>query len=134
MLMLTEFTRLILGLAIVFGPLVGVLWLLNLRDRREGALRHAVLAALPLHELRGLVAVRARCAMFSRKDVVTLDMFACTRDQVWDAVARLYHSLPPRVRLVVNSAVDRQFATTLRLETDGRRPFYRPRQTSTVTG
>ena len=132
--MLTEFTRFVLGFAVTFGPLVGVLVLLNLRDRRVAALRHAVMAALPLHELRGLVAVRARCGMFSRKDVVTLDLFACTRDQVWDAVTRLYHSLPPRVRLVVNSAVDQQFATTLRLETDCRRPFYRPRQASTVTG
>jgi hypothetical protein len=132
--MLTEFTRLGLGFTVTFGPLVGVLLLLNLRDRRVATLRHVVLAALPLHELRGLIAVQARCAMFSRKSVVTLDMFACTRDQIWDAVTRLYHNLPRHVRLVVNSAVDQQFTTTLTLETGGRRPLYRPRQASIATG
>ncbi len=131
--MLTECTRFILGSAIIFAPLIGLLLLLNLRDRRVATLRHVVLAALPLHELRGLIAVRARCAMFSRKSTVTLDMFACTRDQVWDAVTCLYHSLPQHVRLVVNGAVDQQFTTTLTLETGGRRPLYPPRQASIVT-
>lgn len=52
--------------------------------------------------------------MFSRKGVVMLDISACTRHQIWDAVTRLYHSLPQYVRLVVNGAVDQQFTTTLR--------------------
>jgi hypothetical protein len=49
-----------------------------------------------------------------------LDISACTRDQIWDAVTRLYHSLPQHGRLVVNGAVDQQFTTTFTLETAGR--------------
>jgi hypothetical protein len=117
-----------------FGPVVVLLSLLNLRDRRAARLREAVLAELPWVELRGLIAIQIRCAVLSRRSLVKIDMLVCTREQVWDVITRLPYILPPYVRLAVSGAVDRQFTATFTLETKGRCTLYPLCQPSPVTG
>jgi hypothetical protein len=118
--MLMEVTRIVLGCAITFGPVVVLLSLLNRRDRRTSQLRDAVLSQLPLYELRGLVGIQVHAGVLTRRSMVRLDMLACTCDQIWDAVLRLSRMLPPHVQLAVNGTVDRQLTTTFTLETRGR--------------
>ena len=132
--MLSEVGRVVIGCAITFGPVVALLSLLNLRDRRAAQLREAVLAELPLVELRGLIAIQIRCAVLSRRSLVRIDMLACTREQVWDAITRLPSILPPYVRLAVSGAVDKQLTSTFTLETKGRCTLYPLCQPSPVTG
>jgi hypothetical protein len=132
--MLSEVSRVIIGCAMTFGPVVVLLSLLNLRDRRAARWREAVLAELPLVELRGLIAIRIRCAVFSRRSLVRIDMLVCTREQVWDAITRLPYILPPYVRLIVSGAVDKQFTSTFTLQTKGRCTVYPLCQPSPVTG
>jgi hypothetical protein len=129
-----EVTRIVLGCAITFGPVVVLLSLLNRRDRRTSQLRDAVLAQLPLYELRGLVGIQVHSGVLTRRSVVRLDMLACTCDQIWDAVLRLSRMLPPHVRLAVNGTVDRRLTTTCSLETRGRCALDRRSESSIVAG
>lgn len=131
--MLFKVTQLLLGLTITFGPLLALLVLLNHRDQRQGALRDMVLAALPLRELRGLIAMQISCALWSRRGVVKIDMLACTREQIWDVMTRLSQILPADVQLVVNGSVDSQFTSTFTLETTGRNLFHASHQAPAVT-
>jgi hypothetical protein len=132
--MLSEVSRVVIGCAMTFGPVVMLLSLLNLRDRRAARLREVVLGELPLIELRGLITIQIRCAVLSRRSLVKIDMLACTREQVWDVITRLPYLLPPHVRLAVSGAVDKQFTSTFTLETKGRCTVYPLCQPSPVTG
>jgi hypothetical protein len=132
--MLMEVTRIVLGCAITFGPVVVLLSLLNWRDRRTSQWRDVVLSQLPLHELRGLVAIQVHSGVLMRRSVVRLDMFACTCDQIWDTVLRLSRIFPPQVRLAVNGTVDRQLTTTFTLETRGRCTLDHRSEPSVVAG
>jgi hypothetical protein len=132
--MLMELTRIVVGCALTFGPVVALLLLLNLRDRRASRLRAAVLSELPLHELRGLIAMQVDCRAFTPRSAVRIDMLACTRDQIWGVVLRLSQTLPPHVRLAVNGAVDRRLRTTFTMETRGRRALQRASEPSVVAG
>lgn len=132
--MLSEVTRVVVGCAMTFGPVVVLLSLLNRRDARAAKLREAVLAELPLVELRGLIAIQIRCGVLSRRSLVRIDMVACTREQIWDAITRLPYILPPYVRLAVSGTVDRQFTSTFTLETKGRCKLYPLCQPSPVAG
>lgn len=134
MLMLSEVTRVFIGLALTFGPLMGLLVLLNHRDRREHVLRDVVLDVVPLHKLRGLIAIQVHCPLLSPRCVVTIDMLSCSRAQIWEIFAQLAQSLPSHVRLIVSGSMDRQFTSTFTLETTSRNPLYCPRQASAVTG
>jgi hypothetical protein len=110
----------VLVTALTLGPVVALIALLNLRDRREGALLGAAIEPFASRDVRGRVAVRVRCAVFSRRSVVTIDMRACSREEIWNAIARLSESLPPRVRLVVGGTVDRRLPATFTVETSSR--------------
>jgi hypothetical protein len=132
--MLMEVTRIVLGSAITFGPVVVLLSLLNRRDRRTSQWRDVVLSQLPWHELRGLVGIQVHAGVLTRRSVVRLDMLACTCGQIWDAVLRLSRVLPPHVRLAVNGTVDRRLTTTFTLETRGRRALDHRSEPSVVAG
>lgn len=118
------------GLLAVFlvtgGPLLALSWLLDLRDRRQSRLREAVLRHVTAEEVRRRIRVDVRCALFSRKGLVTLDMSACSREEIWEAVTRLSHRLPPRVRVAVFGALDGQRTAVFRLPPAGRRPLEHP--------
>jgi hypothetical protein len=129
-----DVTRIVLGSAVTFGPVVMLLSLLNRRDRRTSRWRDVVLSQLPWHELRGLVGIQVRSGVLTRRSVVRLDMLACTCDQIWDAVLRLSRVLPPHVRLAVKGTVDRRLTTTFTLATRGKCPLDHRSDPSVVAG
>ncbi|MCI0372096.1 MAG: hypothetical protein L0214_12170 [candidate division NC10 bacterium] len=121
-------------LALTFGPLVALLVLLNVRDRRQSLLLAAVLRQVAFPDYRGRVAAEVRCAMFSRRSVVRFYMLAWSRDEIWDAIARLSRVLSPHVRLVVEGRLDREFPARFTVETTGRHQPCRPCRSSVATG
>ena len=98
----------LLIVGITYGPVVGLLELLNLRDRRRSRLLGSVMKALAARHLSGRIAVHVHCALLSRRSAVMLDMRACSRDEIWDAIGRMSRNLPSRVRLVVDGTMDPQ--------------------------
>jgi len=126
--------RSVVSATIIFGPVLVWLILLNLRDRRTARLRLGVYEPLASAELRGRIAVKVRCGVFSRSSTVIVDTLACTHHEVWEIFTRVALRLPPYVRLLVHGAVGHQFARRFTLETvTGRLPAHRPRA-SLVTG
>lgn len=107
------------------GPLVGLLVLLNRRDRRESALLGAVLAEFASPEFRGRIATQIRCALLARRSVVRVQMLDGSRDEIWDALMRLARRVPPSVRLVVEGNMDADSPAPFTVETTGRRPLRR---------
>jgi hypothetical protein len=123
-----DVARGVFGVAITFGAVVILLMMLNWRDRRPARLRYTVLDHLALPELRGRVGVHIRCALFSRRCAVVVDLLAGTPHEVWNVFTRMASRLPPRVRLVVQSAPDSRFTRPFGLETTtGRLPSHAPR-------
>ena len=124
---------LVLMVGMTYGPVVALLGLLNLRDHRQSRLLGSVIQRLPRREFGGRLAVQVRCALLSPRSVVTLDMRTCSREEIWQAVARLSRSLPPGVRVLVDGTIDPRFPTLVTLAIPGRRPLARPSQPSAVT-
>lgn len=121
-------------LTVVLGPVVGLMGLHNLRDRRQSALLGTVLERLASRQLRGRFAVRVRCAALSRRSIVTIDMRGCSRDEIWDAVTRLSLDLPPHARLVIDGTVGREVPATFTVETPRKPPLCQPSRRSVATG
>lgn len=103
--------------ALALGTDLGVMWLFERRDRRQSTLLGQVRGQLASDELRPRVGISVRYALLGWKGVVTLDMRACSRDEVWETTSRVSRCLPPGVRLVVLGALDRAPAAAFRLET-----------------
>ncbi|HEV8662517.1 MAG TPA: hypothetical protein VGT06_05145, partial [Candidatus Methylomirabilis sp.] len=74
-----------------------------------------------------------RCALFSPRSVVAVDMRACSRDEIWEAVGRLSRRLPPRVRLVVDGTLDPQCPATFTVETTSPLPLRHRSRPSVAT-
>lgn len=113
-------------LALALGPWVGLSWLLDLRDRRRARLRDAVLRLMTSEDVRRRIRIDVRSALLSRGDVVTVDMSACSQEEIWEAVTRLSRGLPPRVRVAVLGALDGQWTAVFRLPPSGGRPLGPP--------
>jgi hypothetical protein len=128
-----DVARGVFGVAVIFGALVILLTLLNRRDRRASRLRHTVLDHLAMPELRGRVGVHIRCAVFSRRRAVIVDLLGGTPHEVWNVFTRLASRLPPHVRLVVHSAPDSGCTRPFALETTTGRPPSLVSRTSLVT-
>jgi hypothetical protein len=123
-----DVVRGVFGVAIILGPVIILLTLLNWRDRRASGLRHTVLDQLALPALRGRVGVHIQCAVLSRRRAVIVDLLAGTPHEVWNVFTRMATRLPPRVRLVVHSAPDSGLTRPFALETTtGRLPSEAPR-------
>ncbi|MGH7394159.1 MAG: hypothetical protein ACREJF_00955 [Candidatus Methylomirabilales bacterium] len=125
---------LLLVIALTYGPVVGLMALLNLRDRRESAVLGVVLKQLASRDLLGRIAIRIRCALLSPRSVVAIDMRACSRDEIWEAVRRLCQGLPPPARLVVDGRVDPQLPATVTVEATSSPPLCHPRRPSVASG
>jgi hypothetical protein len=61
-----------------------------------------------------------RCAVFSSRSTVAVDMQGCSRDEIWEAIARWSPHLPPRARLLVKGTVDRGRTADVTLEASRR--------------
>jgi hypothetical protein len=134
MLGLMQLGGLLVMIAMTYGPVVGLLGLLNRRDRRESAMLGRVLKQFASPNFRGRIAAEVRCAVFSRRSVVKVNALACSREEIWDAIARLSRSLPPRVRLVIHATGDPDFPGALTVETRGRQPSCRSPRATAATG
>lgn len=125
---------LLLVIGFTYGPVVALLALLNHRDRRDARLLGAVLKALNWREARGRVAVRVRSTLLSPRSVVAVDMRACSRDEVWDAILRLARCLPPHVHAIVDGTVAPQAPATFTVKTGSRPLLACPARPSVVPG
>lgn len=103
--------------ALALGTALGVTWLLERRERRRSTLLDRVSQLLASDELRRRVGISVRGVLLSWTSVVTLDMRACSRDEIWETTTCLSRDLGPGVRLVVLGALDRQPAAAFKLET-----------------
>lgn len=130
---LMRFGGLVLMVGMTYAPVIGLLELLNFRDRRESRLLGSVMKELAARHFSGRIAVHVHCALLSRRSVVKLDMRACSHDEIWLTVARLSRTLPPTVRLRVDGVVDPQCRAPVTLAVPGRR-LARPSQPYAVTG
>lgn len=108
-----RFGQLVLGFLVIFGPLIFLLLLLEVRDRRQSTLYDVILKDLNSPDLRGLFAVEIQCGIFWRQDTVIVDLWNCPKEQVWDAIINLSAHLPPKVRLVANGVADPCSRSTL---------------------
>lgn len=113
-----RFGELCIGFLSMMGPLVLLMVFLRLRDQRESDIYPLVLKQLNLPDLRGLFAVKIRCRVFSRQGTVTVDLWNCPKEQVWETMIRLSTHLPPEVRLVINGMVDSRSPSMLTLKVE----------------
>ena len=126
-----ELGRLLLVAFFMVGPVVGLMLVLNARDRREQALLERAWALAP-RELRDRTTIRVHCRLLSMRRLVEADVWGCTRDEIGGAIARWCTGLPPGARLVVNGIDRGVSARFARRQFDGRRPpAYDPSQRPT---
>lgn len=104
--------------AIPLGVTLGLALLLNRRDQRDAALLATVGDLTPRH-LRQLVSIQVRCSLFSRRCAVTVDMGACTPEEIWGVVLRWPPRLPPHVRLLVRGTMCPGVPATITIESAG---------------
>jgi hypothetical protein len=103
--------KLLIGFLGMVGPVALLLVFLSNRDRRVDQLSTTVLRELNAPELRGLFAVKIRSNPFSG-EVVAVDLWNCSRDQLWEVLQRLSAQLPPRVRVEINGISDSRTRAT----------------------
>lgn len=112
--------REILELAWVLGigllPVAFVIGLLNRRDRREAALLGAACREFPADAVRSDLAIAVRCALVSGRGLVQIDTGPRALAEVMPAIARLRGRLPPEIRVVVDTRVDRQVAARVTVD------------------
>lgn len=112
--LLLSMAKLALGFVCMIGPIVFLLALQRVRDRREAALVLAVLQEMNSPDLRGLFSVRAASRSIGN-DSVAVDLWGCSHGQVWDVMERLSAKLPSQVRVEVNGLRDDRSRSAWRL-------------------
>ncbi len=103
--LLLNMAKLALGFLCMLGPIVFVMALRRVRDRREAALTLAVLRELNTPELRGLYSINVASRSMG-KGSVAIDLLDGSREQAWDVMEKLSAKLPPHVRVEVNGIRD----------------------------
>jgi hypothetical protein len=101
--LLASLGKLAIGFLCILGPLILLMSFLHVRGRREAALSTKVLQELNSPEFRGLYSVQVKSHWFGA-DEVRVDVWGCSRDQVWDLMERLSAQLPARMRVESNGA------------------------------
>lgn len=103
--------KLSIGFLCILGPLFLLMALLSTRDRREAALSTTVLQELNSPNLRGLFSLKIKSRPIG-SDTVVVDLWGCSREQIWDLVERLSDRLPAQARVEVNGISDRRLNST----------------------
>jgi hypothetical protein len=93
--------KLSIGFLCILGPFVLLIVFLRARDRREEALSTRALQELNSPGLRGLFSLKIKSRPMGGA-TVTVDLWGCSREQVWDVMDRLSARLPAHVRVEVN--------------------------------
>lgn len=112
--LLVSLGKLTAGFLGILGPVALLILLLHLRDQRESKLFAITLAELNLPHLRGLSAVKIK-SWPPWEATVVVELWNCSRDQVWDVIETLSAKLPSRVRLEVNGITDCRVRSTWKL-------------------
>ena len=97
----TSLGKLAIGFLCILGPFVLPIAVLRTRDLRETALSTRVLQELNSTDFRGLFFVKVKSQLIGA-DTVIVDLWSCSREQVWDLIERLSARLPAYVRVEVN--------------------------------
>ena len=119
--------------ALTLGPILGLMLLLNARDRRHDRLLGQMLDLTP-RDLHDRISIEVRSSAFSRRSVTAVDMCSCSREETWRAIGRWSANLPPTVRLQVNGRVDRGVPARFIVETARRGAPCCPPTPSVVAG
>jgi hypothetical protein len=101
-----EIAGLVLDVMRHFAPVavfIGLMGLLNRRDRRQARLLCFVAGQFPGEVLRSDIVIDAHCALLTSRAVVRVDIYHDGGD-VWPAIERLRQTLPPMVGLAVREA------------------------------
>lgn len=107
---------LLVTMAVVFGPVMGLAALLNARDRRGDRLLGRVAAQFSPRALRSDVAVRVSTGLFTRRSRVEVSVGAWATESTWPVVARLASTLPAHAALRVNGALPAPRPTWIRVD------------------
>jgi hypothetical protein len=111
----------LLFLGATLGPILGLLLLLNRRDRRRAELRRRA-EDLIARDLRDFVGIEVRCPVIFGRDVVAVDMQSCSWEEVQHAVDRWAGALSPRVRLLIEGKVNQGVPALVAVEWHVRQP------------
>jgi hypothetical protein len=103
--LLLNLGKLALGFLCMLGPIVFLMALRRGRDRREAALALTVLRELNSPDLRGLFSLNVASRSVG-KDSVAVDLWGCSREQVWEVMEKLSAKLPPHAQVEVNGLSD----------------------------
>jgi len=118
---------------LTIGPIVGLLMLLNRCDRRREHLLRMVCRHAPA-ELAGRITVRVWCALILPRSTVFVELEHCSRDEVWEAMARWSVALPRQTLVLVNGAVLLDPSACLALRTGGPWPGDRRARITAAAG
>jgi len=106
--------KLSIGFLCILGPVALAILFLQNREHRESELYTTVLRELNVPELRGLFTARILTRPLTA-DTVVVDLWQCSREQVWGVIERLAAQLPEHVRLEVNGITDCRVRSTWKL-------------------
>jgi hypothetical protein len=112
--LLVSLGKLSIGFVCILGPIALLLVFLHIRDQRESVLFTTVLRELSLPDLRGLFTVKIKSRLFGA-DTVEVDLWHCSREQVWGVIEKLSAQLPEHVRFEVNGITDCRVRSTWKL-------------------
>ena len=112
--LLMNFGLLALGFLGIAAPVVLLILYDRIRDERESRLLEAVGMELNQPHLRGLSAVKIK-SWPPWADTVIVDLWNCSREQVWDVIEKLSNQLPSQVRLEVNGITDCRVRSTWKM-------------------
>jgi hypothetical protein len=112
--LLMSLGKLSIGFLCILGPFALPFLFLHIREHRESELYTTVLRELNLPELRGLFTVRILTRPLTA-DTVVVDLWQCSREQVWGVIEKLSAQLPEHVRLEVNGITDCRARSTWKL-------------------
>lgn len=112
--LLLSLGKLSMGFLCVLAPFALPFLFRHIRDHRESELYTSVLRTLNLPELRGLFTVRILSRPLAA-DTVVVDLWRCSREQVWGVIEKLSAQLPEHVRLEVNGITDCRVRSTWKL-------------------
>jgi hypothetical protein len=120
--LLVSLGKLAIGFLGMIGPIALLMIFLNVSERRETMLYATVISELNLPHLRGLSTVKVKSSLLG-SDRVVVDLWNCSRDQVWDVIETLSGKLPSRVGLEVNGITDCRVRSTWKLKVMRTHPF-----------
>ncbi|MGE5257819.1 MAG: hypothetical protein ACM3KE_14170 [Hyphomicrobiales bacterium] len=119
--LLVSLGKLSIGFLGILGPVALLLCFLHIRDRRQSTLYPIVLCELNRPDLRGMFAVKIKGRPLGA-DTVIVELWECSREQVWNVIERLSAKLPAHVRFEVNGITDCRARSTWKLTVMRSRP------------